>query len=138
MSRASALARGRAFAEGGFVDSCYVERRGAPSTDPLSGDVSFPMTPIYGTSAVPARCRVQQAAAPWAGPATAGQAGIGLSALELQLPVVGSEDITKDDVVTIAACVNDADLVGRTFTVQGAHHKSHATTRRLPLQEILG
>lgn len=132
MSRASVLARGRAFAEGGFVDTCTIERRGTTATNDLDGTVTYTMTPIYS-----GRCRVQQAAAPWAGPATVGEAGIGLSALELQLPVVGSEGVTKDDVVTITVCVNDADLVGKTFTVQGAHHKSHATTRRLPLQEVL-
>jgi hypothetical protein len=133
MSRASVLARGRAFAAQGFIDTCTVERRGAPVTNDLDGTVTYPMTPIYSGP-----CRVQQAAAPWAGPATVGQAGIGLSALQLDLPVVGSEGVTKDDVVTVTACVNDADLVGRTFTVQGAHHKSFATARRLPLQEILG
>ena len=138
MSRDIAMAAGRAFAEAGFIDSCVVERRGGAVTDPLDGTVTYPMTPIYGTVAAPAICRVQQSAAPWAGPATVGQAGIGLSALEIQLPVVGSEGITKDDVVTITACTFDADLVGKVFSVQGAHHATHKTTRRLPLQEILG
>lgn len=132
MSRDTVLAAGRAAAESGFIDTCTVERRGAAVTNDLDGTVTHPLTPIYA-----GKCRVQQAAAPWAGPATVGQAGIGLSALEIQLPVVGSEDITKDDVVTITACVHDADLVGKIFSVQGAHHKSHATTRRLPLQEVL-
>jgi hypothetical protein len=132
VSRELAVAAGRAFAADGFIDACTVVRRGSPVTDPLDGTVTYPMSPIY-TGA----CRVQQAAAPWAGPGEVGQAGLGLSALEIQLPVVGSEGITKDDVVTITACRNDTDLVDKKFTVQGAHHASHKTTRRLPLMEIL-
>jgi hypothetical protein len=132
VSRDIAMAAGRALAESGFIDACTVERRGTPVTDPLDGTVTYPMTPVY--SGV---CRVQQSAAPWAGPANVGQAGIGLSALEIQLPVVGSEGITKDDVVTITACTHDADLTGKVFSVQGAHHASHKTTRRLPLMEVL-
>jgi hypothetical protein len=133
MSRASVLARGRAFAAAGMVDACQIDRVVGQQTNLTDGVVTDQVERIY-TGA----CRVQQAAAPWAGPATVGQAQIGLSALEIQLPVAGSEGVTKDDTVTITACVNDAELVGRRFTVQGAHHKTHATTRRLPLQEILG
>ena len=134
MSRASVLARGRAFAAGGFVDTCTVERRSTPVTNLIDGTPTYPTpTQIYNGS-----CRFQQAAAPWAGPATVGQAGIGLSAEEVQLPVIGSEGIDKDDVVTCTSSTNDPDLVGKRFTVQGTHHATHKTTRRLPIQEIIG
>ena len=137
MSREAVLAAGRAFAQAGFIDTCIIERRGPAITDPLTGAVTYTMSPVYGTVAAPGVCRFQQSAAPWAGPGTVGQAGIGLSALEVQLPVVGSEDITKDDVVTCVSATNDTDLVGKSFTIQGAHHATHKTTRRLPLMEIL-
>ena len=134
MSRASVLARARAFAAGGFDDTCTIQRKvGEPVTNPLDGTTTQQMQLIY--SGV---CRFQQASAPWAGPAVVGQAQVGLSAQELQLPVVGSAGITKDDVVTCTAATNDPDLLGKQFTVQGAHHKTHAGTRKLPLQEILG
>ena len=138
MTRETILAAGRAAASVGFVDSCVIERRGTPVTDPLTGVVTTPMTPVYGTVGTPGVCGFQQAAAPWAGQATVGQAGVGLAAVELQLPVVGSEGITLDDVVTCITAVNDADLVGKRFTVMGAHHATRKTTRRLPLMEILG
>jgi len=138
MSRQTVLARGRAKAVDGFIDTCFIERRGTPVTNPLTGEVTTPMAPVYGTLAAPLPCRFQQAAAPWAGPGTVGQAAIGLSSLEVQLPVVGSEGITKDDVCTCVTAANDADLVGKSFSVQGAHHATHKTTRRLPLLEILG
>jgi len=133
MSRQTILAHGRVAASTGFVDTCTIQRAGVPFTDPLTGIVTPSLSLIY--SGV---CRFQQAAAPWAGPATVGQAGVGLSAVEVQLPVVGSEGITKDDICTCVTAVNDADLVGKKFTIQGAHHATHKTTRRLPLMEILG
>lgn len=137
--REIAVAFGRAEAQGGFADRCIIQRpSGPPVTNPLTFEVTTPMIPVYGTVTAPGVCRFQQAAAPWAGPATVGQAGVGLSALEVQLPVVGSEGITKDDEVTCITAVNDADLVGKKFSIQGAHHASHKTTRRLPLLEILG
>lgn len=134
MSRASVLARGRAFADGGFVDTCLIQRRvGEPQTNPADATVTYPLETVYS-----GRCRFQQAAAPWAGPATVGQAGIGLSAAEIQLPVVGSDGIDKDDIVTCTAATNDPDLLGKRFTVQGTHHATHKTTRRIPIQEIIG
>ena len=137
--REIAVAFGRMEAKAGFVDTCIIERKvGSPVTNPLTAEVTYTRQPVYGTVAVPGVCRFQQAAAPWAGPATVGQAGVGLSALEVQLPVVGSEGITKDDEVTCVTSVMDADLVGKKFSVQGAHHASHKSTRRLPLLEILG
>lgn len=132
MSRASVLALGRRFAEGGFVDSCLVERPVAEDTNTLTGQVTRQYDTVYT-----GRCRIQQAAAPWAGPAEVGQAAIRISALELQLPVVGSEDLQADDRVTITACVNDAELVGKRFVVVGLHYATDKTTRRVPLEEII-
>jgi hypothetical protein len=133
MSRETVLARGRAFAAGGFVDACTITRVVGQQTNPTDGRVTDQLEPVYSGP-----CRFQQAAAPWAGPATVGQAGIGLSAAELQLPVVGTEGIDKDDIVTCTLATNDADLLGKRFTVQGTHHATHKTTRRIPIQEIIG
>lgn len=133
MSRASVLARGRAFAAQGFVDTCRIDYVvGTPITDPLTGKVTIQRALRYEGP-----CRVQQAAAPWAGPATVGEAALRLAALELQLPVAGSEGIQIDDRVTITACTHDTELVDRRFSVVGLHHATHKTTRRLPLQEVL-
>lgn len=132
MSRASVLARGRAFAEGGFVDSCTIVRRSSPVTNDLDGTVTYTSTPVYS-----GRCRVQAATANWAGPATVGEAALRLAAAELQLPVVGTDGVFIDDLVTITACVHDVDMVARVYSVVGPSHKSHAATRKLPLQEVL-
>jgi hypothetical protein len=132
MSRESVLARGRAFLLAGLVDTCRVERVVAEDTNTLNGVVTKQYATIY-TGA----CRVQAATANWAGPATVGEAALRLAAAELQLPVVGSEGIAIDDRVTVLTCVHDTEMVGRKYSVTGLSHKSHATTRKLPLSEVL-
>lgn len=127
------LAAGRARAQQTFVDTCTIERPGKPVTNPIDGTVTTPMRPLYSGA-----CAFQQASAPWAGPATVGQAGVGLSTQEVKLPIVGSEGITKDDIVTCTSSRNDPELVGKKFAVQGAHHASEKTSRRLPLMEVIG
>ncbi|MGE5829704.1 MAG: DUF6093 family protein, partial [Micromonosporaceae bacterium] len=113
---------------------CTIERVVGKAVGPSNdGTVTVTTEPVYNGP-----CRFQQGAAPWAGPATVGQAGIGLSAQELQLPVAGSEGVAKDDIVTCTSAAHDAELVGRRWTVQGSHHASHKTMRRLPLSEVLG
>jgi hypothetical protein len=133
MSRESVLARGRAFAAGGFTDACRIWRESeTPDTHPLTGHVTAQQIEVYIGP-----CRVQQSAAPWAGPATVGDAARRLAALELQIPVAGTEGIRVSDRVTITACAHDVELVDRELVVVGEHHASHKTTRRLPLQEVL-
>lgn len=133
MSRASVLARGRAFASGGFVDACTITRVVNTQVNPADGRPTYQPQTLYSGP-----CRFQQATAPWAGPATVGQAGIGLSAAEVQLPVAGTTGIDKDDIVTCTVATNDPELLGKRFTVQGTHHATHKTTRRIPIEEIIG
>ena len=135
MTIETTLAAGRAFvaSQRGFPDTCTIHRRmGEPVTHPLTGEVSQSMQLIY--SGV---CRFQQAGAN-AGNSNIGEAGVGLLTVEVHLPVVGSEGITKDDVCVCVTSTNDADLVGKSFAVQGAHHATHKTARRLPLLDVIG
>jgi hypothetical protein len=132
MSRQTILARGRARLAEALIDTCLVERVTGETTNLTTGAVTKTYTTVYSGA-----CRVQAATANWAGPADVGQAAIRLAAAELQLPVVGSEGILIDDRVSITACVHDTDMVGRVYSVTGLSHKSEATTRKLPLQEIL-
>lgn len=132
MSRDSVLARGRTFLLGGLIDTCLIERVTSEQTDQRDGTVTKQYAPVYQGS-----CRIQAATANWAGPAEVGQAAIRLAAAELQLPVVGTEGIAIDDRVTVLTCTHDVEMVGRRYSVTGLSHKSHATTRKLPLQEAL-
>jgi Family of unknown function (DUF6093) len=132
VGRETTLLAARAFlvSSGALVDTCTIEHR--------TGEVTIGMqvTPTYAT-VYSGACRVQAAAANWAGPTDVAEAALRLASFELQLPVIGSEGIEIDDRVTILTCLNDADLVGRKFTITGVSRKSHATTRKLPLLEVL-
>jgi len=134
VGRENVLLAGRAFllTSGALADTCTVQHPTGSTMNPTT----FVETPTYAT-VYAGPCRFQAATAIQAGNSELAEAAVRLANFELQLPVVGSEGIEVDDVVTCVTCLNDTDLVGRTFVVTGASRKSHATTRKLPLLEVL-
>jgi hypothetical protein len=141
VGRENVLAAGRAFlvTSGALVDTCRIQRRAGEFTVGMVVTPSY--TTLYGpgvpTADALGACHIQAAAANWAGPTDVAEAALRLASFELQVPVVGSEGLEIDDWVTILSCLNDTDLVGRVFTITGVSRKSHATTRKLPLLEVL-
>lgn len=132
MSRASVLARARATALAGMVDTCRITRVTSVVTDPDTG-MQIPTTATVYEGV----CRVQQRTSGGARPADAGEAYLLMLAMELQLPN-SATGIVVGDVATITASVNDPDLVGRQFRVRELAHKSEATARRLGVEEVTG
>jgi len=134
MGRENVLLAGRAFllTSGALVDTCTVQHPTGLSTNPANGVVTPTFSTVYTGP-----CQFQAATAIQAGNSELAEAAVRLANFELQLPVVGSEGIEVDDVVTCVTCLNDTDLAGRTFVVTGASRKSHATTRKLPLLDVL-
>lgn len=126
------IAAGRAFAAVGFTETCTITRVAGSATDPATGAVVVNRTTLYT-----GQCRIQQAAAAWAGPTDVGEAQLRLSSSQLQLPVEGTEGLRIDDRVTVTAARNDSDLVGRVFAITGPNAKTDATTRKFPLLEVL-
>lgn len=129
MSRATVLTRGRAMAERGMTDACVITRVDGEHTDQATGTI----TPTYVT-VYTGKCRLQQAAAQ-ASATDSGEARRLMVSRQLQLPVATSTGILADDLVTITACPNDADLVGKVFRVREEMAKTEATARRLGIQE---
>lgn len=125
---ASALARGRAAAERLMVDQCVVRRVTGTVTDPDTGRV----TPTY-TSVYEGRCRVQQQHVQ-ARAVEPGEAHLLMLRLEVHLPM-SVTGIAAGDEVAITASAHDPDLAGRTFVVRELAHKTHATARRLGVEE---
>jgi hypothetical protein len=133
MSRASVLARGQAAAEAGMADACVIKRLNSSSTtDPVTGYPTATYTTLYT-----GKCRVQQAVAV-SRPHSVGEDEVLIVRFDLQLPVAGTEGLQVNDIVTITASVNDADLVGRDFQVWELAHKSEATSRRVGITERTG
>lgn len=127
MSAASALARGRAAAEALMVDACTIQEVTGESTE--TGGV---VTPTYAT-VYSGKCRVQQPDAQ-ARQEDAGEAYLLMSRRQLQLPM-SVTGVRADQVVTITASAQDPDLAGRVFVVRDEFAKSHATARRVGIEE---
>ncbi|MFG3710131.1 DUF6093 family protein [Micromonospora sp. NPDC047730] len=127
MSVEALLARGRAASERLMVDACVIRRKTGETTDEQTGVI----TPVYATLYT-GKCRVQQAGG--ATPAEAGEAYRLMLRLEVQVPmsIVGLE---VGDEVELTSSPLDPDLVGRTFFVRDLAHKTHATARRVGVEE---
>jgi hypothetical protein len=132
MSRESVLARGRAAAEAGMVDSCVIRRRTGTTTDDNSGDVTPTYDVIYS-----GKCRMQQGA-PAAASTDDGENEVLLVPRVLQLPVATSAGVRAGDRVVDYVSAHDPDLTGREFVVRQEMAKSHATARRLGVEEVTG
>lgn len=132
MSIQSALARGRAAAERvRMVDSCTITRAtGIETTDPISAVVTPTYTQIYSGP-----CEIKQDKAD---PRTEEVAEAHLLLVDriLKLPVTSSLGVLAEDRVVVDTCVNDPNLVGRTFRVRGEFDASWTTARRLVIQEV--
>lgn len=141
MSRASVLARGRAKAESGMVDTCLIERQGPTSTDLDTGVPTPTWTQVYpdpNEDSGEGWCRLQERGGyPRDISVAPDQPQLAVNR-ELQLPVLTSGEVRAGDRVTITSCVNDAAMVGRKMWLRGQPTKSEATARRFSLEEIAG
>ena len=112
-----------------MVDECVVEAVTGSTTDLETGEVVDTVSEVYS-----GRCRVQQAVAS-ASDQTVGEAALLMVTRVLQLPVVESAAVRAGHRVRITACQNDPGLVDRRFVVRAEFAKSHATSRRLGIEE---
>ncbi|XTZ17049.1 DUF6093 family protein [Micromonospora echinospora] len=123
------LASGRRAIERLMVDECVIEAVTGSTTDLDTGEVVDTVEQVYA-----GKCRVQQAA-PSASDQRVGEAELLMLTRVLQLPVVESAGVRAGHRVRITLCVHDPDLVGRRFTVRAEFAKSHATSRRVGVEE---
>lgn len=66
----------------------------------------------------------------------AGERRAAVDAVELHLPIDGSEAVRRDDDVVIDSNPLDPGMVGRRFTVQALPSGSLKTARRLPVEAV--
>lgn len=131
MNLDATLARGRAAAERLMVDTVTIDRWDGTYTN---NETTGAQTKNYGAALYNGKARIQQNAAVSQEDAGAGRVVTTLR-LELQVPVTVT-GLKVDDRVTVDASVGDADLVGRVFRVSDLHHKTHATARRVAIEEV--
>ena len=127
MDRSELLARARAFAEEGMVDTCTIRRRNGETLDPHTAETVPTYDLIYQ-----GKCRVQMTIAQ-AQQQNAGEAHLLMVRLEVQLPM-SATGIEPEDETTIDTS-RDPDLVGRIFIVRDLFHKTDATSRRIGVLE---
>jgi hypothetical protein len=132
MSATRATMAGRRAAERNMADTCTVTRVTGASTDLQTAAVTETTAAVYT-----GKCRVQQTRG-ISRPTTVAEAYVFQTRYELQLPVATSPGIQIGDVVTITAAALDADLVGRTYWVRELADKTHATARRIGIEEVSG
>jgi hypothetical protein len=141
MSIEALLSRGRAAAESLMLDTCVISRPGAGEREYDKDKMRYTdpdREVVYGPDLEPHRgkCRIQiRAVVASITESDAGGRVGSVQQFELQLPVVGTDGVTIDDVVEITSAAHDPSLVGRQFTVKARHEKSQATARRLPVVE---
>lgn len=114
-----------------MADACTVTRVTGTDTNPETGVVIETTTTVYTGP-----CRVQEllAFARESSPTPADPALMRYRTL--QLPVSTSEGILRGDDVTITACENDPELVGKAMRVRDPSAKSEATARRIGIEEV--
>lgn len=112
-----------------MTDVCVVEAVTGSTTDPDTGEITDTWGEVYA-----GKCRVQQAA-PSASDQTVGEAALLMVTRVLQLPVVESAAVRAGQRVRMTVCRHDPGLVGRVFTIRAEFAKSHATSRRLGIEE---
>jgi hypothetical protein len=132
MNRAERLVmRGRAQIERLMVDACLIDRKTGSVLDEDTGDYVDTYATVYE-----GKCRVQDSGLS-GHQVDAGDRPVELQTRTLQVPMTVT-GVKVDDRVQVTASVLDADLVGRTFRVTDLMHKTHATARRLPIEEVTG
>lgn len=130
MSVASAVARGRAAAEKLMVDTVTVDRwDGTYTFDDTTGE----QVKNYGAPIYSGKGRVQQQRSVSDEDQGGGRL-VTILVRELQLPVTVT-GLQVDDRVTIDTS-QDPDLVGREFRVASLFGKTHATARRVSIEEV--
>lgn len=129
VSVTAVVAAGQREAERLMTDLCIITSVTGSTTDPLTGQVVEATAVRYS-----GKCRIQAPGVQGA-QADVGQVPVVVLRLQLQLPVAGSELVARGDTAEITSSGDDA-LVGRRFAVRDLAHKSHATSRRLTIEEI--
>lgn len=130
MSRAELLVRrGRRAIERLMADSCIIDRLSGRVLDEATGQYLDTWVTVYEGP-----CRVQESGLSGRR-AESGEMSVELQTRTLQVPmaVIG---VKVDDRVRITAAVLDPELPSRMFRVADLMHKSHATARRLPIEEV--
>lgn len=114
-----------------MVDTCTITRAGEGQGAWNEADMDYDPPPP--TTVYTGRCRVQLSAA-MANTPEAGERVMVVQRATVAVPVAAT-GVRVGDTVTITAAAHDPDLVGNTYRVRSLFAKTHATARRLEVEE---
>jgi hypothetical protein len=123
------LARGRQVAEQLMTDACTITRVTGQTLNETTGQYVDTTSTIYT-----GKCRVQLRNMTVASLPLSGDRQVVALQLEVSIPLSSTAPKVGDK-VTVTASQNDPALVSRVFRVREEMHKSHATARRIVVQE---
>lgn len=112
-----------------MTDSCAVTRVTGQALDEDDGQYVDTVSAVYA-----GKCRVQARNMAVAATPLSGEREVVALQLEVSIPISATVP-QVGDAVTMSAAAHDSALVGRVFRVREEMHKSHATARRLVVQE---
>lgn len=118
----------RGQADSMMVDTCTIERPGAPVTNPDTGVVTPSMTTVYT-----GKCKVQSKDSATSSP-EAGGATFTVVSRQVHIPA-NAADVKDGDVVTITASLLNSFTVGKVYRVEGFTPDSFDTAARIPVKE---
>lgn len=130
MSAATALAKGRAAAERLMVDECAITRATGHALNEETGADESTYATVYT-----GKCRVQAGEVMAHNTDVAGREATFIR-VSISVPL-DADPALPGDLVTITAAAFDPQLPGRQFRVVGVLGKTHATARRLDVEEVL-
>ena len=111
-----------------MIDRCRIERTTGTTVDPETGESTPQTTVVYA-----GKCRVMSWAVATTSP-NVGQQRTDLLRMDLHVPM-SVAGVAVNDVATITAS-RDPDLVGKRLRIDNLAHKTDATARRFPVEEI--
>lgn len=117
-----------------MVDTCTIRRVTGESTGP-GGVITPTYQVLYGPDVEPhnGKCRFQQLDAQAVEQSPGEQYALMLR-MQVQLPM-SVTGLQAEDQVTCDSSEEDPDLPGRVFLLRDLAHKTHATMRRVGIQE---
>lgn len=124
------LPRMRALAESRFEDTFTIREKTGETRDETTG-IKTPIWTVHYL-AIPGRIQ-QRIDFPTI---TEGDRTVTVIRLEVQLPIA-IDGLKVDWQVLVVDTTYDDDLIDRVFRIGSLHHKTHATARRLMIEEVV-
>lgn len=124
------MGRARRAAEHLMVDRCAVKRITGTTTNPDTGATEDAYTTLYADQS----CRLQTSGN-WGRQAETGQAVLLIQTAQVQFPI-SVTGLAVNDLIDVTACAHDPEQVGRRLRVRDLPAKSHASSRRVMVEEV--